>query len=555
MIIEDSEDDAQLVIRQLTRGGYDVDCEQVDSAEGVSDAMLHGPWDMVITDHNMPGFDSSSALQIVKENDPDVPVIIVSGSIGEEVAVEAMQLGANDYIMKDNLTRLVAAVTRELRETDNRRDRRRAEEALHHLAYHDPLTGLPNRTEFEFRLRYAVEHAEQYDQQHVLLYLDLDQFKIINDTCGHAAGDQMLRELGSLLRQPLEDHDSLARVGGDEFCVLLEDCSQERAMEIARALRQIVMDFHFVWGGQTFVLGVSIGLVPISPGNSRSRELMSAADLACYNAKEKGRNCIQVYNEDNAELEKRRSEMFWATQLDDALAEDRFVLYKQLIRQTSDDGAEAVHHEFLVRMLDKERKIIAPGVFIPAAERYDRMRAVDRWIIDQAFEYVARKPGSKEDVYAINLSGGSLGDDSLLEYVIRKLEEKAIEPSKICFEVTETAAISNFAVAMDFMKRIRAVGCRFALDDFGSGLSSFSYLKAMELDYLKIDGGFVRGIVDDTLDRAIVTSIHQIGHAAGIKTIAEFVETDEIREVLRDIGVDYVQGYGIGKPVPCCIDQ
>ncbi len=548
LLVEDSEDDAFLLFREIKSAGYDIESCRVETAADLIQSLKDEDWDIVITDHNLPGFDSSAALAIVREHDVDMPVIIVSGSIGEDIAVEAMKSGAHDYIMKGHMARLVPAIERELREAKSRKARRKAEEAIHHMAFHDMLTGLVNRHEFEHRLHELLEHAKKTDSIHGLLYLDLDQFKIINDTCGHVAGDELLRQLSRVLQHNIRGKDILARLGGDEFCALLENCPMERAQVIAESLRKAIKEFRFVWEERVFTVGVSIGVVPITASAPDAGELLSKADLACYAAKDKGRNCVQVYCEENQDFEDRRGEMNWVSRIDHAIENNRFVLYQQPI--TPINGMHDQHYELLLRMLDDDNKIIPPGAFIPAAERYDRMLQVDHWVIKAACEHMHKLNGSNNSIYTINLSGSSLGDEVLLDYVEEMLKHYKISPQKVCFEITETAAISNFRHATDFINRMKSFGCQFALDDFGSGLSSFSYLKSLHVDYLKIDGGFVKNITEDPMDRAIVESINQIGHAAGLETIAEFVESSDICDVIQRIGVDYAQGYNIGRPEP-----
>jgi diguanylate cyclase (GGDEF)-like protein len=483
-------------------------------------------------------------------------VIIVSGSIGEDIAVAAMKTGAHDYIMKDNLARLVPAIQRELREVETRRAHRKAEETIRHMAYHDALTGLTNRHEFERRLRRALSSANERNTQHALLYLDLDQFKIINDTCGHVAGDELLKQLAVVLQGPIRESDTLARLGGDEFGVLLENCPAERAKHIADGLLQAIKDFRFTWQDKTFSLGVSIGLVVVKNDGKTMTDVLSAADMACYGAKDKGRSRVHVYSDDDAELAQRHGEMEWVSRISRALENDQFVLYRQLIVPLGEHGADAEHCEFLVRMLADDGSVILPGAFIPAAERYNLMPQLDRWVIDAAFAYVAQSvtspPGSMPSpgTCFINLSGASLSDDTFFDFIRSKLEEHKIPRNLICFEITETAAIANLSKAVGFIEVIKEAGCYFALDDFGSGLSSFSYLKTIPADFLKIDGMFVRDMLHDPMDNAIVEAINSIGHTAGLRTIAEFVETPSIRSRLEKIGVDYAQGFGIEAPVP-----
>lgn len=550
LIVEDSEDDTMLLLRQLKKGGYETEHLRVDNKLGLKKSLLQTDWDIVITDHNMPGFDSSAALGVIKKLNIDIPVIIVSGSIGEDVAVEAMKAGAHDYIMKDNLTRLVPAIERELREVTIRRSQRAAEAAIEYMAFHDSLTGLVNRSEFERRLERAIAKVKKGKTSNALLYLDLDQFKIVNDTCGHSAGDELLKQLSALLHARIRARDTLARLGGDEFCVLMENCSLKQAIIIAGNLRQLVNDFRFVWDNKFFSIGVSIGVVTIDKTGMTPNEILSAADLACYAAKDEGRNCVRVYKNEDVNMRQRRKEMDWANRIDIALKNNHFLLYQQLIIALNDSNT--CHYEYLLRMKVK-RRIISPGAFIPAAERYQRMSAIDRWVIDASFSYLSqfKKNFSDETSFiSINLSGQSLNEDGLFDFVQALFSKYELPAKFICFEITETAAIANFRTAIDFINRVKELGCLIALDDFGCGLSSFSYLKSLDIDFLKIDGSFIRNIEKSAIDRAIVEAITNIGHIAGFKTIAEYVETQNIANILKDIGIDYAQGYAIQKPRP-----
>ena len=551
LFVEDVEDDAMLILRELQLGGLDVRYRRVDSQPTLMAALTDAKWDVVITDHNMPGFDSAAALETVHQHDPDLPVIIVSGSIGEEVAVEAMRLGAKDYIMKDNLRRLLPAIRRELDDAGARQARRRAEAAMQHLALHDALTGLDNRARFLEILDQLLDQARHNNGRHSLLFLDLDQFKVVNDTCGHLAGDEMLKQLAAVLQRSVRANDHLARLGGDEFCILLEHCSLDRARDIAEALRVAVHDFRFLWNGRLFSVGASIGIVGIDSSSGSANDILSAADIACYAAKDRGRDAIQVYERDDLDLSRRRGEMHWVSRIDDALHSDRFQLWRQPIRSLTDESSQAVHHyELLLRLIDRDGSIVLPGSFLPAAERYDRMRDIDRWVINRAMAYIGQQPGTGQQFHAINLSGASMSDDGLRDYVVDRIAAHGVDPHHVCFEVTETVAIANFKAAVGFMENLREIGCAFALDDFGSGLSSFAYLKALPVDFVKIDGKFVRNLCAEPMDRAIVEAIHRVAHVAGLRTVAEFVETPEIIDVLQTIGVDFAQGYGVGMPEP-----
>jgi diguanylate cyclase (GGDEF)-like protein len=551
LFVEDVEDDVLLILRELQLGGLQVDYRRVDSARSLEAALAAREWDVVVTDHNMPGFDSAAAMAIAHRHNPDLPVIIVSGSIGEEVAVEAMRLGAKDYIMKDNLRRLAPAIHRELEDASARKARRHAEAAIQHLAMHDALTGLHNRASFLRSLEQLIDQANLQDVRHSLLFLDLDQFKVINDTCGHLAGDEMLKQLAGVLQRSVRAKDRLARLGGDEFCILLEDCPLPHARQIAETLRGAVHDFRFLWDGKFFSVGVSIGIVSIDKDGGNANDVLSAADLACYAAKDRGRDAIQVYERDDCELSRRRGEMDWISRIDDALDGNHFRLWRQPIRSLKSADEYRVHHyELLLRMLDHDGRVVLPGAFLPAAERYDRMREIDRWVVGQALRYVGEHGESSDQFHTINLSGASIGDDSLRDFVGDRIAAHGVNPRSICFEVTETVAIGNFKAAVEFMQSLREIGCRFALDDFGSGLSSFAYLKSLPVDFIKIDGKFIRSLATDPMDRAIVEAIHRVAHVARLQTIAEFVEDADVVAVLRTIGVDFAQGYSIGKPEP-----
>ena len=554
LVVEDSEDDALLLVRELRRAGYAPRSLRVQTAEELQAALREHTWDVVVTDHNLPGFSSEAALTIVNDSGLDLPVIIVSGSIGEDIAVAAMKMGAHDYIMKDNLTRLVPAIERELREAELRRSHRLAEATIHHLAFHDHLTGLVNRHEFDRRLKEALRHAKEGEHAHVLLYLDLDQFKVINDTCGHQAGDQLLRQLAVVLREKVRSNDTLARLGGDEFGLLLESCPLEQAHQIAEGIREAVANFRFVWQDKTFSVGVSIGMTPITSDARSVDEILSAADVACYTAKDMGRNRVHVYLEDDSELLRRHDEMRWVSRIKQALEDDRFLLYRQSMQVLETNSQLHSHSEFLLRMVGDDGKIILPGAFIPAAERYGTMTLLDRWVVKSVIEHLSglyrqTPDANKLGTFFVNLSGSSLNDAAFFSYIGEQLEVNRLPPELLCFEITETAAISNLHLAVDFIHGIRSLGCQFALDDFGSGLSSFSYLKAMPVDYLKIDGGFVRDITSDPMNYAIVQAVNEIGHVAGLRTIAEFVEDDAVLSTLQDIGVDLAQGYGIARPM------
>ena len=418
-----------------------------------------------------------------------------------------------------------------------------------HQATHDSLTELINRKEFERRLLSVLESGQTDKKSLTVLYLDLDQFKVVNDTCGHVAGDQLLKQITGLLRQKLRDSDTFARLGGDEFGVLLPGCPLISAMRIAEQLRQTVGDFRFVWQGKTFPIGVSIGLVTVSDECLTVSEVLKFADSACYVAKERGRNRIHVYEPDDGDIAQRAGEVGWYGRIHAALRDNRFVLFAQPILPLG-RTTQTIHAEVLLRMIDENGGLVLPMAFIPAAERYNLMSAVDKWVVHSALSFLSARfaEGKPSIELAINLSGQSLNDESFPIYLAQQFELWKVPYAAVCFEITETAAVANFTQAAQFIHRFKELGCRFALDDFGSGMSSFGYLKHMPVDILKIDGAFVKDIAEDSIDLAMVEAINKVGHALGMQTIAECVESEEILIRLQALGVDYAQGYYLGHP-------
>ncbi len=422
-------------------------------------------------------------------------------------------------------------------------------------ATHDPLTGLANRREFERELAQLINSAKALGKHHALLYIDLDQFKVVNDTCGHVAGDELLRQLATILGQRLRGSDILARLGGDEFGVLLEGCPGEQARRIANNLLDAVRDFRFAWLDKVFEIGLSVGLVAIDSDSHDVANILSAADEACYTAKDNGRNRVHVYHPNDHDVVQRHGEMRWIARIGSALEDKRFRLYYQTISPLA-VPATAAYYEILLRMLDEEGNVVLPMAFIPAAERYRMMPSIDRWVIRTLFntqgpslrDHVDQFDGTTRPLCAINLSGTSIGDDSFRDFVQDQIIIHRIPPEAICFEVTETAAITNLNKASRFMHELKDLGCRFALDDFGTGMSSFAYLKHLPVDFLKIDGSFVSDMAHDPVDFALVEAINRIGHVLGIHTVAESAESEVILEKLRDLGVDYVQGSVIHAP-------
>jgi diguanylate cyclase (GGDEF)-like protein/PAS domain S-box-containing protein len=428
---------------------------------------------------------------------------------------------------------------------------RRLQRALAYQATHDALTGLINRREFESRLTEALQSARAGDGlNHVLMYLDLDQFKVVNDTCGHEAGDRLLKQVTSVVQTRIRTTDTLARLGGDEFGVLLQDCSLETAQRIAENLRQAIRDFRFVWQDRVMNVGVSIGLAEITGQSETLATVMSAADVACYSAKDSGRNRVQTYRQGRAP--ERHREMQWVSRINRACEEDRLVLLCQPIVPIRRGVEKLRHFELLLRMRDEQGQLVQPAAFIPAAERFNLMPAVDRWVVRQACSRLAYRRANaaarEPYVLAINVSATTLNDENFLDFVIREMAEAEVNPGALCFEMTEAAAMTSLAAATRFIAELRGRGCRFSLDDFGSGLSSFMFLKSLPVDFLKIDGQFMHNVAHDRIDRSLVEAIAQIGETMGIRTIAERVDSAEVLARLADIGIQYAQGHYIGAP-------
>ncbi len=435
---------------------------------------------------------------------------------------------------------------------------RRLTRQLSYQASHDLLTGLYNRRKFEEYLEETLINVGKEKHNHSLFYLDLDNFKIVNDTCGHVAGDELLKQLPALFNDVLRSGDIVARLGGDEFGVLLENCELKQAVNIADKIRQRIKGYRFIWDDRTFEIGVSIGVVAINIDNHDMSQILSSADVACYAAKDSGRNRVHVYEPSDKAVSEHYGQMHWTARISKAFEENRFQLYQQPIVRVIDQNRD--HLEILLRMVDENDTVIPPGAFMSAAERYGLMPDIDRWVIHEVFKYMGKNDPADpvkgtNRVFAINLSGDSINDSSLLAFIIQEKNKYGVSLTNVCFEITETVAISNLSKASVFINELKSHGCQFALDDFGSGLSSFAYLKTLPVNYLKIDGSFVRDISHDKIDRAMVESIQQVGKVMDLLTIAEHVEDDATLTVLKEIGVDYVQGYHLGRPEPIMADN
>ncbi|MEE9339193.1 MAG: EAL domain-containing protein [Methylococcaceae bacterium] len=416
-------------------------------------------------------------------------------------------------------------------------------------ASHDPLTGLINRYEFELHLDALLRSTEERET-HALCFIDLDHFKNVNDTAGHLAGDELLRQLSSLMKQVGRKHDKLARLGGDEFALVLPHCEQAKALQIAEVLRQSISEFQLVWDKKTLKVGSSIGVVTIKKGDQAS-QVLKLADTACYAAKNTGRNKVYLFRKDDKYLNKKTEERQWLTKIEDALVSNQFALYAQKI-VSLDPAFSIPKYEVLLRLVDKDKSIIPPGVFLPAAERFNLATKIDCWVIEHTLLWFNEHKAILDELesFSINLSGQSLADASLLPFIIKLINRLKFPTDKLVFEITETSAINNLSQAQSLISGLQKIGVRFSLDDFGSGLSSFAYLKNLPVEFLKIDGMFVKDIEKDPIDRAMVKSINEIGQVMGKKTIAEFVEDQKIVDILKEIGVDYAQGYHYSKPSP-----
>src|SRR6056297_653681 len=431
----------------------------------------------------------------------------------------------------------------------------RLSDTVSYQASHDSLTGLANREEFSARLELVLNNAKQTDSEHTFIYLDIDQFRVVNDICGHTAGDELLLKTTRIIRSIVRSSDFSARLGADEFGILLENAHIEQAMEIAKRLQSRLLEDRLVWDKHVFNINTSIGIVPIDKTSESVHTVFAAADDACFVAKDDGGNKIKVYSNEENRFVQRRGEMQWISRLTKALEEDRFVLYHQPIIALDGSKQKVIKSEILIRMVDLEDNIISPAYFIPSAERYNLMPAIDRWVIQTAFrnyKLLSDKHGHEKNPYffTINLSAAFLADETSLDFLRYEFQEYGVPPAAFCFEITETAAITNMDTATHFIREMKKTGCTFALDDFGSGFSSFNYLRLLPVDYLKIDGIFVKNMHEDSISHAMVEAINSLGHFIGIKTIAEFVANEQIIEQLKKIGVDYGQGYELGRPSP-----
>ncbi len=472
--------------------------------------------------------------------DEPISAVLIQNSSGIETPVEYIVAPMRDH--EDEIAGVVIIIHDESVQRSLNRQ-------LTFQATHDALTGLINRYEFERRLKNVIIAQGNDSSINTLCYIDLDQFKLVNDTCGHTAGDELLKQITLLLQNTLDGIGTLARLGGDEFGLLLENTDIVKAQAVSSRILDVIKSFHFDWNDNTFTIGASIGIAPISQTAHSCEEILSNADSACYLAKESGRNRTQVFTEEDDKLLTQQREMHWVSRINHALEEDRFQLYfQEIMPLRGHEQAFILHGEILLRMIDKEGDSVSPNNFLPAAERYNMITLIDEWVVKKSIEWLATR---KEKVLiSVNLSGVSVSNRDFLNFVVSRIKLNNVNPELLCFEITETAAINHLSTAIHFMNVLKKLGCSFALDDFGSGLSSFSYLNSLPVDYLKIDGAFVMDIDKDPMHYAMVKSINEVGQVMGIKTIAEFAASDSIIRSLREVGVDNAQGYAIARPIP-----
>ncbi|MDP2751354.1 MAG: EAL domain-containing protein [Rhodocyclaceae bacterium] len=545
MVVDDDRTIRMLLTSVLEKDGYQV-IQAVNGQESVALAKEHLP-DLILMDYMMPVMDGITACGEIRREGAATgyqpPIVMVTAAHDDESVKRAIEAGATDYLLKPIILPVLRQRVRTLV------DGQRSEAVIRHMAYHDALTGLPNRVAFTEILEELLLVSRGREEEHVLCYVDLDQFKIVNDTCGHAAGDRLLVELTAMLKPTLRRDDVLARLGGDEFGVLIRHCPLETGRDIADKLRQSVADFRFISDGRVFHVGASIGIVLLNNDWTDVSSAMAAADSACYGAKERGRNMVFIYQIGEEAMAVRRSEMDWTTRIHTAMDEGRMRLQRQIIVPCDETRSDQCsHYEVLIYMIDEQGNAVPPGAFLPAAERYGLMPTIDRFVIENSLARIGQVSDCACDIHSINLSGASLSDEKLLGFIRNCMKKHGVAPQRICFEITESAVITHLASARYLIDQLREDGCRFYLDDFGSGMSSFGYLKNLPVDVIKLDGMFIRNMIEDGRDQAIVKAIHSVAQALKLETIAEYVESAEIMTCLRKIGVDYAQGFAIGRP-------
>lgn len=524
-----------------------------------------GPYAIVVSDMRMPGMTGLELLTTLKESAPEIIRIMLTGNADQKTAVDAVNKGkVFKFLTKPCSSETMAETLdaglvqyAQLQENrtildQNADDIKILTEKINYQSQHDYLTGLLNRPAFELRLQHFLALAQDEGQEHALCHLDLDHFHIINDNCGYFAGDACLRQIGELLSSQQRSSDILSRLASDQFGLLLNNCSLDEAEGIARGLHELLNQFSFEWERESYDVNASIGLIPINRDSSSVASLLSTAETACYVAMGHGGNRLHVGKPNDRELTQRLDESQWVSQIHIALKENRFRLFFQTISPIGNTQGSGEHFEILLRLVDENEQYISPAIFMSAAENYYLSPLIDKWVIKKVANWFSSHPEQLENlaVCSINLSGHSIGNQDILNCIYETFDESMLPPEKFCFEITETAAIAKVSAASAFMDTLKSRGFLFSLDDFGSGFSSFAYLKNLPVDYLKIDGQFVKNIHHNVIDRAMVKSINEIGKVMGKKTIAEFVENSEIMEVLEELNIDFAQGYLLSKPQP-----
>ena len=549
LIVEDCEADSWLIERKLSSNGYHPTVKRVETSEEVRFELRHNHWDIIISDHQLPQLNAQAVLDLVRDANADTPVIIVSGTITDDVAVAAMGVGARDYISKNNLSRLIPAIERELRGSATRQAMKKAQALIKRYDTYDSVTGLTNREELQRRLSLLLRN-DGLPRHHALLFVDIDHFRIIHDRFGNLASDELLRQVGHRIRNVLTEPCTLARFGGDEYAALLPDCDLSIAESVAENVLTEIKSLRFTHNEKTLSVSASIGVVQFRSSDSTSvDDILTSAELACHAAKERGRCRLYAYRSDDPWIVQRQSDLHWIAQISTALEENRFELHRQRIVPLNAPNPGEHYAEFLLRLRSPCGSQILPGNFLPAAERFKLMKQIDQWVVAHVFSQLAQRRQLREEqseqLVFINLSADTLGDDRFFSFVREQAQTHEIDPTCVCFEITESALVANLAAILPFLYGLKNEGFRLALDDFGTGLSSFSNLKALPIDFLKVDGHFVRNMLDDRMDAAIVEAINHIAHVAGLVTIAEFAESKAVVERLRVMGVDFAQGFAL----------
>ena len=551
--MEDSTDDAEVLRRFLVRDGLEGRLTRVESAAELAAALEASVWDVVLADHSLPGFSSTAALELVRASGLDLPFLIVSGTIGEDVAVEAMRAGADDYVLKRSLSRLGPAIRRGVKEAESRRERRDAERQLSYGRTHDGVTGLANGCEMERLVGEALAAARSDGAPASFALVDLDGFRTLNGALGRAAGDSILRCVADLIQSQLLPGDVVGRTGADEFGLLLAASGGDDAMTRVRALVASISALRFRWMDKALAVTASAGVVEITSLGRGGEQILREASAACNAAKELGGKRVRLFDRRDSQVMRRWVEAEWVPGLLDAIDRDRFVLFVQKLRHLGGRTADGALSEILLRLRDEDGRLVSPGAFIPAAERFGLAPILDRWVLEHVLGFLAARPRripARPDTLLVNLSGASLSDTGFAADVERAFARWGCDPASVCFEVTETAVVRDIPAAVDLMTRLRKLGCRFALDDFGTGLSSLGYLRTLPVQRLQVDGLFIREMSRDATARAIVESVRSLAHATGLETVAECVEDPVTLECVANAGLDYAQGFAIHVPEP-----